>query len=153
MGEIEHPSRKDFTNFQISFTIPVDSIPGRMGFLLTLFLCMINILNWMVGYSPTSGGNTTAIIQWILYCSLFIMMAIAEYALILAYKKYRRNPTVCAGDQSSNPQENMKEMSKRLDKWMMVIFPVAFSLFSVTFWLNTLSIAPSIECGQGPQRV
>ena len=61
-----------------------------MGFLLTLFLCTVNILNSTASNTPKSGGDATAIIQWIMWCLLFIIMAILEYAMILAYKKFKR---------------------------------------------------------------
>ena len=64
--------------FQISFLLPVDSVPGRMGFLLTLFLCTVNILSSMATSTPKSGGVTTAIIQWILWCLMFIIIPILE---------------------------------------------------------------------------
>ena len=119
---------------QISFLLPIDTVPGRMGFLLTLFLCMVNILNWAARYSPKSGANATAIIQWILSCSLFIIIAILEYAAILSYKKYKK-PTIgqemCASFTSSGKVE---EMSKRLDKVMVGIFPLAFVAYSAVFW-------------------
>ena len=119
---------------QISFLLPIDTVPGRMGFLLTLFLCMVNILNWAARYSPKSGANATAIIQWILSCSTFIIMAILEYAVILCYKKYKK-PTI---DEemyaSSTSSGKVEEMSKRLDKVMICIFPLAFVAYSAVFW-------------------
>ena len=123
---------------QISFLLPIDTVPGRMGFLLTLFLCMVNILNWAARYSPKSGANATAIIQWILSCSLFIIMAILEYAVILCYKKYKK-PTI---DQEMygalfTSSGKVEEMSKRLDKIMICIFPLAFVAYSAIFWSSS----------------
>ena len=67
----------------------MDTVPGRMGFLLTLVLCKINLLNTTVVSSPRSGGRfPTAIVQWILGCLGFTQIAIFEYAMILSYKKY-----------------------------------------------------------------
>ena len=121
---------------QISFLLPIDTVPGRMGFLLTLFLCMVNILNWAARYSPKSGANATAIIQWILSCSLFIIMAILEYAVILCYKKYKK-PTISDDQEmyaSFTSSGKVEEMSKRLDKFMICIFPLAFVAYSAVFW-------------------
>ena len=121
---------------QVSFLLPIDTVPGRMGFLLTLFLCMVNILNWAARYSPKSGANATAIIQWILSCSLFIIMAILEYAVILCYKKYKK-PTIDVDQEmyaSFTSSCKVEEMSKRLDKVMICIFPLAFVAYSAGFW-------------------
>ena len=125
---------------QISFLIPIDTVPGRMGFLTTLFLCMINILNWSARYSPKSGQYVTAMIYWILYCLIFIIGAIVEYALILYFKKNRKLPTLDAEMKiSSQSGKNvdklhLKERFRRLDRWMMLLFPMAFSIFSIIFW-------------------
>ena len=116
--------------FQISFLLPVDTIPGRLGFLLTLFLCMINILNSRAANSPKSGGNANAIIQWILSCLLFIILAILEYALILCYRKYKK---LTSTDKMEHEQR-IEKLSKLLDKLMLLIFPLAFFIFSAVFW-------------------
>ena len=87
--------------FQISFRLPVDSVPGRMGFFVdSFFLCTVNILNSMATSTPKSGGVTTAIIQWILWCLMFIIIPILEYAIILCYKKYKR-PAMIMGENIS----------------------------------------------------
>ena len=106
-----------------------------MGFLLTLFLCMVNILNSMVLYTPKSGGDATAIIQWIMWCLLFIIMAIVEYAMILGYKKYKNK--VIVGDICGQSHESRTEdMSKKLDKLMAIVCPCSFIFFSVVFWYH-----------------
>ena len=98
---------KTSTCFQISFLLPVDTVPGRMGFLLTLVLCKINLLNTTVVNSPRSGGQPTAIVQWILFCLFFTTMAIFEYAMILTYKKYRK-PTYVLGKSMYGPKDENK---------------------------------------------
>ena len=94
---------------------------------------MVNILNWAARYSPKSGANATAIIQWILSCSTFIIMAILEYAVILCYKKYKK-PTIDEEMYASTSSGKVEEMSKRLDKVMICIFPLAFVAYSAVFW-------------------
>ena len=108
-----------------------------MGFLLTLFLCNINVLNTMVVSSPKSGGNSTAIIQWILSCLGFISFAILEYALILGVKKFRSALTERVGmgsEENMSHEIQMEEMFKLVDKIMMVVLPLAFSFFIGIFW-------------------
>ena len=79
-------------------------------------------------------------IQWILYCLIFIIGAIVEYALILYFKKNRKLPTLDAEMKiSSQSGKNvdklhLKERFRRLDRWMMLLFPMAFSIFSIIFW-------------------
>ena len=111
----------------------MDSVPGRMGFLLTLFLCMVNILNSMATNTPKSGGNATAIIQWIILCLLFIIMAILEYALILGYKKCKKTTKIDV-DGSQCHEANVEKMSRKLDKLMAIACPSFFFIFTTVFW-------------------
>ena len=124
-------------NFQTSFLIPISAIPGRLGTLLTLFLCAINIFNSLSRSSPKSGGSVTAIMEWVLACLAFIIMAILEYILILAYKKFKGNNTIdtqsFAWMESKNVKKDMA-LSKCLDIMMIMIFPPVFLLFSCIFW-------------------
>ena len=120
--------------FQISFFIPVDSIPGRMGFLVTLMLCTVNIFNSAdVKYPPTANGIT----QWILACLLFIILAMLEYTFLLGYKKYRNPPKVQQKVKNSSTGDtiDIKKMSKAWDRQMLVIFPPTFTIFAIIFWM------------------
>ena len=118
--------------------LPEDALPGRMGLLVTLFLCMVNILISEAANSPKSGGAVTAIIQWILSCSVFIILAILEYALILCYRKYNRTTDInIEADYHSSPIKqpmNYKNEYKTLDMCMIAIFPGSFSVFTTIFW-------------------
>ena len=127
--------------FQVSFILPEDTVPGRMGLLVILFLCMVNILNSEASYSPKSGGAVTAIIQWILSCSVFIILAILEYGLILYYKKYNRTTNIETHSIKHHTQTspikqpmNSKNEYKTLDMCMIAIFPGSFSVFTTIFW-------------------
>ena len=31
--------------FQVGFMVPVDNVPGRLGLLVTVFLCLVNMMN------------------------------------------------------------------------------------------------------------
>ena len=129
---------------QISFLIPVPAIPGRLGILFTLLLCTITIFNSVTESAPKSGGSSTAIIQWILACLFFIAMAILEYSLMLGYKKYRKYKKTDKESQMKKGKKraqnmiwkNTRDPSKWLDKFMLIIFPVSFFLFSFIFWTS-----------------
>ena len=41
----------------ISFVVPPDVIPGRMGLLITLFLVLVNIFNSVTTNTPKAEGN------------------------------------------------------------------------------------------------
>ena len=61
----------------ISFLIPMDVIPGRMGLLVTLFLVLVNIFNTVTTNTPKAEG-LTAIEAWMLACILFVCGALFE---------------------------------------------------------------------------
>ena len=90
----------------------------------------------MTNHAPKSGGNSTAIIQWILLCLFFIAIPILEYALILSYKKYKKTASVHGKHVDSESRERKtEEMFKRWEKIMTVILPSTFTIFAVVFWM------------------
>ena len=90
----------------------------------------------MTNHAPKSGGNSTAIIQWILLCLFFIAIPILEYALILSYKKYKKPSSVNGKNMDSQSKgRKTDKMFKRWDKGMTVILPSTFTLLSVVFWM------------------
>ena len=72
--------------------------------------------------------------QWVLWCLCFIILAILEYALILGYKKYRRSWIVSDGIKGVSPKQRLEEMSRKLDKSMLVILPPTYVFFAAAFW-------------------
>ena len=69
----------------ISFLIPMDVIPGRMGLLVTLFLVLVNIFNTVTTNTPKAEG-LTAIEAWMLACILFVCGALFEWVSVLNMK-------------------------------------------------------------------
>ena len=126
--------------------MPKEAIPGRLGLLLTLFLCMINTLNSVARTSPQSGGNTSALMQWIMACLLFIIMAILEYSWILSHNKYfnlsnksssrarRSKSTKVNPSKQDEAEKKSREIYRRLDRMMLVLFPPTFLIFALIFW-------------------
>ena len=64
--------------------IPPDSVPGRLGLLVTLFLCTVNTLNTVTTNHARPDDGSTALVRWILICLWAILLAMFEYGLILA---------------------------------------------------------------------
>ena len=107
----------------------MDQIPGRMALLLTLMLCLITIFNSATDNYPR---NAQAITTWTMSCMGFITLAISEYAVLLGYKKFSNSAKVEA-DKSKNQRE-IARLSVVVDKWMLVVFPPTFIVFSGLFW-------------------
>ena len=122
---------------QISFLVPKEAIPGRLGMLLTLFLCMINTLNAVAKTSPKSGGSSSALIDWIVSCLVFILMAILEYAWILSHDKpleVHQTSLETNLKDIKKQHTDPKEMCKVVDKIMQIIFLPMFAAFAGVFW-------------------
>ena len=121
-------------NLQISFVLPMDAIPGRIGLLLTLLLCSINIFNSTETKYPK---NSFAIVDWILSCIIYITLPLLEYAILLGYKKYK-TPAHVNGKDSRRERyiQKIEKLSKWVDKLMLIIFPPTFTIFAVLFWIE-----------------
>lgn len=136
----------------ISFLIPMDVIPGRMGLLVTLFLVLVNIFNNVTTNTPKAEG-LTAIEAWMLACILFVFGALIEYAAILFRKQHyvssqhRANMELLCKDgvqyevQEKCPKtkvitfQQLQEEFWRIDKFFLKAFPMLFFLFNIMYWL------------------
>merc|ERR1719402_487281 len=66
----------------VSFIIPPDAYPARVGLLLTLCLMLINMFNSSVDAIPNR-QRVTALEIWLLSCMCFVVLAKLEYAIII----------------------------------------------------------------------
>ena len=70
----------------VSFFIPPDTVPGRMGLLVTIFLVLSNVATGTRANSPGS-GKVTVIDIWLQGCIFFVACALFEYAFLLFYMR------------------------------------------------------------------
>ena len=84
--------------------------------------------------------NSVGITHWILSCILFIVLAILEYALLIAYKKYKKAGKIAGNigmpKLRSGDEESIEKLSKKMDRSMILILPPAFCVFGLLFWVN-----------------
>ena len=66
----------------VSFSVKVDAIPGRLGLLITLLLMMINLTSSTARTIPRS-DEVCPLIAWIILSAIFVVIALAEYFIIL----------------------------------------------------------------------
>ena len=109
----------------------MDAIPGRMGLLFALLLCLVNILNSAVAQYP---NNAEAMIHWIFSCIGFVVIAILEYALIIFSNNYKAPKKVCGTANRVLADKNNMKLLKHLDLLMIFISPIVFSIFTLMFW-------------------
>ena len=146
---------------QISFLIPHEAYPGRIAILFTLFLCTgipiyklvgkiillpllfsfillaffsVNTLNDLAAISPRPKTNATALILWIQTCLFYIVAAMAEYALLLTSRVWI--PYI---ENKKYFGQLLKSTLDRLDKCMVILFPIVFFIHSFVFWKSVES--------------
>ena len=119
-----------FLNLQVSFTIPPEN-PGRIGFLVTMMLALVNIFMSVRTSSPTSSSNSVSSIgAWLTFCLIVVISCLVEYGIIL-YLKYFL---------SKRSDDKFTSISKKVDKvslyLVLLIFVVSTQIF---FWQHFYS--------------
>ena len=134
----------------ISFWIPPEIIPGRMGLLVTIYLVLANIGNGARANAPTQ-GKETVIDLWLQICQAFDALALFEYAFLLfAIRRHKYMDIFNGGDGQDNDYKNSEVMSmnddkekdkpspinrlvKRTDDIASIAFPITFLLFIIIY--------------------
>ena len=135
----------------ISFLIPPDVIPGRMGLLITLLLVLINLFNSIKDPPATS---PSALDVWILSCIFFVTLALAAYASLLYLKKaasfckqqainsevdiktvFETRPGIPKTQPIKMKQDQLDNKLDWLDRCFLKIFPLIFIVFNLIYWL------------------
>ena len=128
--------------FQTSFVVPAGNIPGRLGMLVTLFLCLVNTLNSVSETSPNTQTIPTAIVMWVILCMLFVLAALVCYAWIL-YKEshgcpeskvFAKKINVTSADGKKPEGGPNARFSQNTDKILLIVFPVIYSIATLIFF-------------------
>ena len=70
----------------ISFFVPRENVPGRLGFLATLYLLLINLYNQPNAQAPSKIGFGY-VDQWFVVIQIPVLLGIVEYGCILVWGK------------------------------------------------------------------
>ena len=106
-----------------SFLIGLDVLAGRSGLLVTLFLSLTAVLASSITSSPRV-GSITALTAWIIIQYVFLILAIAAFAFIMAVKRY-----------SKLNEEEFKKHEKKFDSYFLIIFPITYFIMIVLYWI------------------
>lgn len=104
----------------ISYFICVESVPGRMGLLVTLYLIAINTY---VSTSQGITGNNVLMDTWFVGCLVPIIFAILEYGALLAIIKFKK------GYISGKFVD-----SKIIDKIAFIVSLIYITIFAILFF-------------------
>ena len=69
----------------ISFFVPRENVPGRLGVLVTLYLLLINLYRNIQVPSKIGFGY---IDQWFILIQMPVLLAVLEYGFLLIWDKY-----------------------------------------------------------------
>ena len=109
----------------ISYFISIDSVPGRMGLLVTLYLIAIN--NYVSTTAPSTRGISYFDI-WFIGCLFPLVFSILEYGMLLAITKYYK------GQIYGKYLDTLV-----IDKIAFVFSLVYIILFNIFYWIACLN--------------
>ena len=142
----------------ISFLIPPEVVPGRLGMLITVLLVLVNLFGTVVQTKPPT-KYPTALEIWLIMCVKFVFGAILAYAVLL-FKSFSPqfntktyyNPSIKPA--SINPSISRDTNDKKVlhptslrkwDKYCLVLFPIGYLIFNLIYWPILISNRKSIH--------
>ena len=125
---------------QISFSIPPGLVPGRISILITTLLILINISASAREKMPPS-ESLSLIDTWLGLCTIFVTLAIFEYAVVIWVKHHwitppgRRDQTLKVSQCKPNLiQWTQHSYFQVIDQVSTYLFPTAFVVVSAGYW-------------------
>jgi len=129
-----------------SFIIPPQVVAGRMGLLITILLCLVNIFNVVNNNSPSVKG-VTALSVWVLTCIMFVFSAVMAYTFILSKniikyirmkfgrkdQKFRKQKRKISRQKNSGHGDE-EQFYRVADVVLILLFPTSFLIFNSAYW-------------------
>ena len=137
----------------ISFLIPPNSFPGRMSLLVTLVLCIINVMTGERQQSPKGSGWNTCD-YWYIICLVMVAIASLEYAILLYFMRFGKVPIQSARERGIREptRENSLETNSlfvkhanHIDHHALLVIPVLFILTAFLYFMCCLYRMPRCE--------
>ena len=114
---------KYFLPLKNSYIIPSDVIPGRLALLITLMLCLTNMLTGVNFHGPKSSSDVPTILSiWMVTCYIFVVTAIQEYSCILLLKHVYGS------------QKISEDIIRKIDMAAFILSYTSFSVFNLVYW-------------------
>ena len=96
----------------VSFIVPPEVVPGRIGLLVTVLLMLINIYMSVKSNAPKSSGSISKMDLFFLVCFGQVFVAFTEYAMVLFLFMKRKNIPIETGGGGENPSISMENMAQ-----------------------------------------
>ena len=117
----------------VSFGISFESVPGRIGLLLTILLMQINMSNSIASDSPKS-KQISPLLGWVTISTAFIIVALLQYFFILYQQKFGfKEVTKTKVSMQFQKQSNIRDWANKLDKICLIVLPCLYILSILIF--------------------
>ena len=120
----------------VSFTVDPNSIPGRMGLLITVFLVLINIFIGVKHDSPKSSGFLNAVDVFLVVCIGEVFGAFIEFAVVLYWF---RQPNKCTSASIASPSP--VKLTKEYDTSLQNQTPSATNAMIKNCWMDEVHVS------------
>ena len=149
----------------VSFIIPPDLLPGRMGLLVTVFLMLLTLFISVKRDAPPSNGFLNAVDIFLVSCICHVFFGFIEYAVVLFLSKntkmvltLEQTESINEHGRHSNQIEDMTKIAwpdsysksdcpdqnqsngkwNKLDLTLFFAYPVSFALFCTIYFSKYL---------------
>ena len=142
----------------ISFLIPPNSYPGRIGLLVTIVLCIINVMTGVKQRSP-DGSVLNTLDCWCVICLVWVAIASLEYAILLylmRFRKARIQSENTKNRQGPSVENNLEpnlfwwfQHANYIDGCSLFVIPALFALTAFVYFMCSLYRMPSCQHDYG----
>ena len=136
----------------ISFLIPPNSFPGRISLLVTIVLCIINVMTGVMQQNP-EGNAINTLDCWCIICLALVAIASLEYAILLYFMRFGKVQIHSAKERSMrrlNKEEKLESNSvlfkhaNYIDHCSLLVIPALFILTAIIYF--TCCLYKMLKC-------
>ena len=107
---------------------------------MTVLLTMTAMYGSLAIFTPQI-SYTTKMDNWMLACIIFVLTPLIELVAALSLKHSSSDqPSKVTPKRNFRNKPSPDEKARKLDRFSLVAFVVAFSIFNVVYWVELLSL-------------
>ena len=146
------PSTACVLTTQVSFMIPLESIPGRVSLIVTVLLALINILIDLFSNNP-SGKTVNALGMYLLVSLFFELMVLLELGIVLMIRRRNnvetneskeitivKKRTISIADMVPENPKRRLSITDKIDLGTFVVIMILYLSFNFVFWTMQLNL-------------
>ena len=106
---------------------------------MTVLLAMTAMYGSLAIFTPQI-SYTTKMDNWMLACIIFVLTPLIELVVALSLKHSSEQQSKVTPKRNFRNKPSPDEKARKLDRFSLVAFVVAFSIFNVVYWVELLSL-------------